>query len=138
MKNAFISYHTKTVMSSTTQFSSELRGQYKTKAYASDGAKLPLAPTMIPRRDPGEHDVQIEILFCGICHSDLHQVRSEWSAMPTVYPCVPGHEIVGRVTKVGSAVTKFKPGDIAAVGCMVDSDGNCHECQMDSSSSART
>ncbi|MGA7898374.1 MAG: NAD(P)-dependent alcohol dehydrogenase [Nitrososphaeraceae archaeon] len=116
-------------MSSTTQFSSELRGQYKTKAYASDGAKSPLAPTMIPRRDPGEHDVQIEILFCGICHSDLHQVRSEWSAMPTVYPCVPGHEIVGRVTKVGSAVTKFKPGDIAAVGCMVDSDGNCHECQ---------
>lgn len=126
MKNAFISYHTKTVMSSTTQFSSELRGQYKTMAYASDGAKSPLASTMIPRRDPGEHDVQIEILFCGICHSDLHQVRSEWSAMPTVYPCVPGHEIVGRVTKVGSAVTKFKPGDIAAVGCMVDSDGNCH------------
>src|SRR3954471_24208393 len=115
--------------SSTTQFSSELRGQYKTTAYASDSAKSPLAPTMIPRRDPGEHDVQIEILFCGICHSDLHQVRSEWSAVPTVYPCVPGHEIVGRVTRVGSAVTKFKPGDIAAVGCMVDSDGNCHECQ---------
>jgi uncharacterized zinc-type alcohol dehydrogenase-like protein len=116
-------------MSSTTQFSSEPRGQYKAKAYAAAGAKSPLAPTTIPRRDLGEHDVQIEILFCGICHSDLHTVRSEWSAMPTVYPCVPGHEIVGRVIKVGSAVTKFKPGDIAAVGCMVDSDGNCPECQ---------
>jgi uncharacterized zinc-type alcohol dehydrogenase-like protein len=113
----------------TTQFISESRGQYKAKAYSAASAKSPLAPTPIPRRDPGEHDVQIEILFCGICHSDLHTVRSEWSAMPTVYPCVPGHEIVGRVIKVGSAVTKFKPGDIAAVGCMVDSDGNCPECQ---------
>jgi uncharacterized zinc-type alcohol dehydrogenase-like protein len=74
--------------------------------------------------------VQIEILFCGICHSDLHSVRNEWSEfMPTVYPIVPGHEIVGRVTKVGSAVTKFKPGDLAAVGCMVDSDGTCPECR---------
>ena len=126
--NSFISYRTVTVMS-TTQFSSESRGQYKAKAYSAAGAKSPLAPTAVPRRDPGEHDVQIEILFCGICHSDLHQVRNEWSAMPTVYPCVPGHEIVGRVTKVGSAVTKFKPGDIAAVGCLVDSDGNCPECQ---------
>jgi alcohol dehydrogenase (NADP+) len=126
--NAFISYHTETVMS-TTQFSSESRGQYKAKAYAAASAKSSLAPTTIPRRDPGEHDVQIEILFCGICHSDLHQVRNEWSGIPTVYPCVPGHEIVGRVTKVGSAVTKFKPGDLAAVGCLVDSDGNCHECQ---------
>ena len=113
----------------TTQFISESRGQYKAKAYSAASAKSPLAPMTIPRRDPGEHDVQIEILFCGICHSDLHTVRSEWSAMPTVYPCVPGHEIVGRVIKVGSAVTKFKPGDIAAVGCMVDSDGNCPECQ---------
>jgi len=116
-------------MSATTQVSSESRGQYKAEAYAAASASSPLAPTMIPRRDPGEHDVQIKILFCGICHSDLHQVRNEWSAMPTVYPCVPGHEIVGRVTKVGSAVTKFKPGDIAAVGCMVDSDGDCEECQ---------
>jgi uncharacterized zinc-type alcohol dehydrogenase-like protein len=75
--------------------------------------------------------VQIEILFCGICHSDLHQARNEWSGiMPTVYPCVPGHEIVGRVTKVGSAVTKFKVGDLAAVGCMVDSDGTCPECKQ--------
>src|ERR671921_2407980 len=126
--NAFISYHTDTVMS-TTQFSSESHGQYKAKAYAAASAKSSLAPTTIPRRDPGEHDVQIEILFCGICHSDLHQVRNEWSGIPTVYPCVPGHEIVGRVTKVGSAVTKFKPGDIAAVGCLVDSDGDCSECQ---------
>ena len=97
----------------TTQFSTELRGQYKAKAYAADGAKSPLAPTLIPRRDPGENDVQIEILFCGICHTDLHILRNEWSAVRTVYPCVPGHEIVGRVTKVGSGVTKFKPGDLA-------------------------
>ena len=117
-----------TVMT-TTQFSSEERNRYKAKAYAAANANSPLASITIPRRDPGEHDVQIEILFCGICHSDLHTVRNEWSAIPTVYPCVPGHEIVGRVTKVGSAVTKFEPGDIAAVGCLVDSDGNCPECQ---------
>ena len=126
-------YHTgsETVMSSTTQVGSksESRGKYKAEAYSAASASSQLARTTIPRRDPGEHDVQIEILFCGICHSDLHTVRSEWSVVPTVYPCVPGHEIVGRVTKVGSAVTKFKPGDIAAVGCMVDSDGDCEECQ---------
>src|SRR5215204_5816316 len=116
-------------MSTTTQVSSESRGQYKAEAYSAASASSPLAPTTIPRRDPGEHDVQIKILFCGICHSDLHTVRNEWSGIPTVYPCVPGHEIIGRVTKVGSAVTKFKPGDIAAVGCMVDSDGDCEECQ---------
>jgi alcohol dehydrogenase (NADP+) len=103
---------------------------YKTKAYSAASATSPLASTSIARRDPTEHDVQIEILFCGICHSDLHQVRNEWSGvMPTVYPCVPGHEIVGRVAKVGSAVSKFKPGDLAAVGCMVDSDRSCPECQ---------
>lgn len=103
---------------------------YDAKAYSAASATSPLASTTIPRRDPTERDVQIEILFCGICHSDLHQVRNEWSSlMPTVYPCVPGHEIVGRVTKVGSAVTRFKPGDLAAVGCMVDSDGTCPECQ---------
>jgi uncharacterized zinc-type alcohol dehydrogenase-like protein len=103
---------------------------YKAKAYSAASATSPLAATTIARRDLGEQDVQIEILFCGICHSDLHQVRNEWSnIMPTVYPCVPGHEIVGRVTEVGSAVTKFKPGDLAAVGCMVDSDGTCPECQ---------
>jgi alcohol dehydrogenase (NADP+) len=103
---------------------------YKAKAYSASSATSPLASTTIARRDPTEDDVQIEILFCGICHSDLHQVRNEWSGvMPTVYPCVPGHEIVGRVTKVGSGVKKFKPGDLAAVGCMVDSDGTCPECQ---------
>ncbi len=103
---------------------------YNTKAYSAASAKSPLASTGIVRRDPTEHDVQIEILFCGICHSDLHSVRNEWSEfMPTVYPIVPGHEIVGRVTKVGSAVTKFKAGDLAAVGCLVDSDGTCPECR---------
>jgi alcohol dehydrogenase (NADP+) len=103
---------------------------YKAKAYSAASAISALGSTTIPRREPTEHDVQIEILFCGICHSDLHQVRNEWSDfMPTVYPCVPGHEIVGRVTKVGSAVTKFKLGDLAAVGCMVDSDGTCPECK---------
>jgi uncharacterized zinc-type alcohol dehydrogenase-like protein len=103
---------------------------YNAKAYSAASAKSPLASTTIARRDLTEHDVLIEILFCGICHSDLHQVRNEWSGvMPTVYPCVPGHEIVGRVTKVGSAVKKFKPGDLAGVGCMVDSDGTCPECQ---------
>jgi alcohol dehydrogenase (NADP+) len=116
-------------MSTLTQVRPESRGQYKAKAYSATSADSPLAPTTIPRRDPKDYDVQIEILYCGICHSDLHQVRNEWSVMPTVYPCVPGHEIVGRVTKVGSAVTKFKPGDLAAVGCLVDSDGNCPECQ---------
>ncbi len=103
---------------------------YKTKAYSAASATSPLASTTVPRRDPTEHDVQIEILFCGICHSDLHQVRNEWKdVMPTVYPCVPGHEIVGRVIQVGSAVKKFRPGDIAAVGCLVDSDRTCPECQ---------
>src|ERR1700734_319485 len=103
---------------------------YKAKAYSVSSATSPFASTTITRRDPTEHDVQIEILFCGICHSDLHQARNEWSGlMPTVYPCVPGHEILGRVTKTGSAVTRLKPGDIAAVGCMVDSDGTCPECK---------
>src|SRR5271166_1282672 len=103
---------------------------YKTKAYAAPGETSLLASTTIARRDPTDHDVQMEILFCGICHSDLHQVRNEWkSVMPTVYSCVPGHEIVGRVASVGSAVTKFKPGDLAAVGCLVDSDRTCPECQ---------
>ena len=103
---------------------------YNAKAYSAASATSSAWLTTITRRDPGERDVQIDILFCGICHSDLHQVRNEWSGfMPTVYPIVPGHEIVGRVTKVGSAVTKYKPGDLAAVGCMVDSDGTCPECK---------
>jgi alcohol dehydrogenase (NADP+) len=103
---------------------------YDTKAYSAASATSPLASTKIKRRDPTEHDVQIEILFCGICHSDLHAVRNEWSSiMPTTYPIVPGHEIVGRVTRVGSAVTNYKPGDLAAVGCLVDSDGTCPQCK---------
>ncbi len=102
---------------------------YQAKAYAVTSPTSPFARTSVERRDPTPHDVQIEILFCGICHSDLHQARNEWSAMPTVYPCVPGHEIVGRVTKVGSAVTRFKAGDVAGVGCLVDSDGTCPECK---------
>ena len=103
---------------------------YNTKAYSAASAASPLAHTTIARREPTDHDVQIEILFCGVCHSDLHTVRDDWhSVMPTVYPCVPGHEIVGRVTKVGSAVTKYKSGDLAAVGCLVDSDGACPHCK---------
>jgi uncharacterized zinc-type alcohol dehydrogenase-like protein len=100
------------------------------KAYSAASATTPLASTVIERRDLTEHDVQIEILFCGICHSDLHTARNEWSSvMPTTYPCVPGHEIVGRVTKTGSAVTKFKAGDLAGVGCLVDSDRTCPACK---------
>ncbi|MDP2311288.1 MAG: NAD(P)-dependent alcohol dehydrogenase [Pseudomonadota bacterium] len=103
---------------------------YDTMAYSAGSATSPLAPTRIPRRDPTPHDVQIEILFCGICHSDVHSVRNEWSSfMPTNYPIVPGHEIVGRVTRVGSAVTRYKPGDLAAVGCLVDADGTCPSCR---------
>src|SRR5712691_9222563 len=103
---------------------------YKAKAYSAASQTSPLASTTIPRRDPTERDVQIEILYCGICHSDLHSVRNEWSEfMATNYPIVPGHEILGRVTRVGSAVTKYKPGDLAAVGCMVDSDGTCTNCK---------
>ncbi|MEH1797276.1 MULTISPECIES: NAD(P)-dependent alcohol dehydrogenase [unclassified Nostoc] len=103
---------------------------YKTKAYAAASATSPLASDTIARRDPTEQDVQIEILFCGICHSDVHSVRNEWSEfLPTTYPIVPGHEIVGRVTKVGSAVTKYKLGDLAAIGCLVDSDGTCPNCK---------
>jgi uncharacterized zinc-type alcohol dehydrogenase-like protein len=103
---------------------------YNAKAYSAASATSGLASSKIPRREPTDRDVQIEILFCGICHSDLHSVRNEWSEfMPSVYPIVPGHEIVGRVTEVGSAVTKYKVGDLAAVGCMVDSDGTCPHCK---------
>src|SRR4051794_25488439 len=103
---------------------------YNTRAYSAAGPTSLLASTTIPRREATDRDVQIEILFCGICHSDLHAVRNEWSSiMPTTYPIVPGHEIVGRVTKGGSAVSKHKPGDLAAVGCLVDSDGTCPNCQ---------
>lgn len=105
---------------------------YNAKAYSADSATSPLASSTIPRRDITDHDMQIEILFCGICHSDLHTVRNEWSSvMPTTYPCVPGHEIVGRVVKAGASVTKFKPGDLVGVGCLVDSDQTCPNCQAD-------
>ncbi len=105
---------------------------YQAKAFAAQSATSPLALATIPRRDATPDDVQIEILFCGVCHSDLHQARNEWSGfMPTVYPCVPGHEIVGRVAKVGSNVTKYKQGDLVGVGCMVGSDLTCPACKAD-------
>jgi uncharacterized zinc-type alcohol dehydrogenase-like protein len=102
----------------------------RAKAYSAASKTSALAATTIERREPTEHDVQIEILFCGVCHSDLHTVRDEWNAfMPTVYPCVPGHEIAGRVARVGSGVRKFKKGDLVGVGCLVDSDRTCAECK---------
>jgi uncharacterized zinc-type alcohol dehydrogenase-like protein len=102
----------------------------KAKAYSATSATSPLTLDTIQRREPTERDVQIEILYCGICHSDLHTVRDEWnSVMPTTYPCVPGHEIVGRVTEVGTAVTGFKTGDVVGVGCLVDSDQSCPACK---------
>jgi uncharacterized zinc-type alcohol dehydrogenase-like protein len=101
----------------------------KTKSYAANAATSPLAPFSFDRRDPGERDVQIEILFCGVCHSDVHTVRNEWHG--TTYPCVPGHEIIGRVIKVGAKVEKFKAGDIAGVGCLVDSCRVCESCKDD-------
>ena len=103
---------------------------YKTKAYSAASATSSLASTTIPRRDPTERDVQIEILFCGVCHSDLHYARDEWhDVMAAVYPCVPGHEIVGRVKKAGRGVTKYKEGDLVGVGCLVDSDQTCPQCR---------
>lgn len=97
------------------------------KAYAVEAATDALHPFTIERREPGPNDVQIEILFCGVCHSDLHTARGEWG--PALYPLVPGHEIVGRVTQVGSDVKNFKAGDLAGVGCMVDSCQVCSSCQ---------
>jgi len=103
---------------------------FPAKAFAAHDPKSPLSGHTIARRSPRPQDVQIEILFCGVCHSDLHQVRNEWKeVIPTVYPCVPGHEIVGRVVKVGRGVKKFTEGDIAAVGCMVDSCRVCASCK---------
>ena len=97
------------------------------KAFGTEAATAPLNQLNIQRRKPTAHDVEIEILFCGVCHSDLHTARDEWHG--TVYPCVPGHEIVGRIRSVGDHVTKFKVGDLAAVGCMVDSCRECDYCK---------
>jgi uncharacterized zinc-type alcohol dehydrogenase-like protein len=101
-------------------------GMTRTRAYAARSATTPLAPYEIERRDPGPDDVQIQILYCGVCHSDLHTARNEWKN--TLYPSVPGHEIVGRVVAVGSRVRAIKPGDLAGVGCLVDSCGHCPSC----------
>lgn len=98
------------------------------KGYAAQSATEPLAPFSFERRDLRAHDVQLEILYCGVCHSDLHTVRSEWG--PSAYPCVPGHEIIGRVTNVGAHVTKFKVGDLAGIGCLVDSCQECSNCKQ--------
>jgi len=114
-------------MSETTQTAAKT---HETRAYAAARASGPLAPASIRRRAPGAQDVQIDVFFCGVCHSDLHQVRNEWEkTMPTVYPCVPGHEIVGRVVKAGRDARKFKEGDLAAVGCLVDSCRTCAACR---------
>jgi len=97
------------------------------KAFAAQSQASPLGPYSVQRRDPGARDVEIKILYCGICHTDLHIARNEWGG--TTYPCVPGHEIVGRVTRAGAAAKKFKEGDIVAVGCMVDSCRQCESCR---------
>lgn len=104
---------------------------YTAKAYAATTAKTPLEPATIERRDPTGRDVRIEILFCGICHSDVHYARNEWSGMPAVFPAVPGHEIVGRVTAVGPSATKVKVGETVGVGCMVGADLSCPMCKKD-------
>jgi uncharacterized zinc-type alcohol dehydrogenase-like protein len=95
-------------------------------AYAAASPRTPLSPFTIERREPGPRDVQIDVLFCGVCHSDVHQARDEWGG--GLFPMVPGHEIVGRVAKVGGEVTRFAPGDLAGVGCMVDSCRSCGPC----------
>jgi len=97
------------------------------KAYGAYAGDQPLEPLEITRRPPGPHDVQIDIAYCGVCHSDLHQVRAEWAG--TQFPCVPGHEIVGRVSVVGAHVSGFRPGDLVGVGCIVDSCKHCEECE---------
>src|SRR4051812_42254210 len=100
---------------------------FQTKGYAAHAADDPLKPFSFKRRDPLPNDVQLDILFCGVCHSDLHMARNEWGG--TTYPCVPGHEIVGRVVKTGRDVKKFKEGDLAAIGCLVDSCSDCSRCE---------
>jgi uncharacterized zinc-type alcohol dehydrogenase-like protein len=114
-------------MSASTQSLSATATTKTARSWAAQSAQSALAPFSIERREPLASDVAIDILYCGVCHSDLHQVRNEWHN--SIYPVVPGHEIVGRVVKVGGAVTKFKVGDIAAVGCMVDSCRTCASCR---------
>ena len=98
------------------------------KGYAAQNATTPLGPFKFERREPGAHDVEIEILYCGVCHSDIHQARNEWGG--SIFPMVPGHEIVGKVTRVGAHVTNFKAGDLAGVGCLVDSCRTCPSCEQ--------
>ena len=102
-------------------------GSFEARAYAAASATAALGPITIKRRVPGPRDVQIDILYCGVCHSDLHFVRDEWGF--TQYPAVPGHEIIGRVTAVGSEVKKFKVGETVGVGCLVDSCRTCPDCR---------
>lgn len=115
------------VLSTQDVLTTESRGTLKTPAYAALSATSPVAPFTIERREPGPHDVLIDILYCGVCHSDIHQARNEWNN--SIYPMVPGHEIIGRVSKVGSQVKQWKAGDTVGVGCFVDSDRTCRECK---------
>ncbi len=108
-------------------FSIKQKTMASTKSYAAQSATTPLAPWTLDRRAPKPHDVQIDILYCGVCHSDLHFARNEWGN--TIFPVVPGHEIVGRVSAVGNHVSKFKVGDIAGIGCLVDSCRDCDNCK---------
>jgi uncharacterized zinc-type alcohol dehydrogenase-like protein len=109
---------------------SQRRTMYTIKAYGAASEKSPLAQLAIPRRSLTRRDVKIDILYCGICHSDLHYARNEWrDVLPTIYPCVPGHEIIGRVAEIGPGVSKFKAGDVVGVGCLVDSDRTCPNCR---------
>ena len=101
----------------------------KTRGYAAQSATTPLGPFQFERREPGPHDVQLDILYCGVCHTDIHWSRNDWDfAIPAIYPIVPGHEIIGRVVKTGAKVKKFKEGDMAGVGCLVDSCRVCPNC----------
>lgn len=103
---------------------------FNTKAFSATSATSGFGPSTIARRDPLDRDVQIDIVFCGICHSDIHFSRNEWApVMAANYPCVPGHQIVGRVAKVGSGVTRFKSADLVGVGCIIDSDHTCDACK---------
>lgn len=112
-----------------TERESSAAGTFPARAYAAQSATSPLAPFTIPRRSLLASDVRLDILYCGVCHTDLHWAHNDWSgSLPTTYPCVPGHEIVGRVTAVGPEVSKFREGDTVAVGCMVDSCRTCPSC----------